>query len=286
MARKPRFLFTSSTNQNQLNIGAQVNIVGPEHHQLKNVLRLKTDQEIILVENSTFKNYLGKIIKIEDDQTVTEVISEITLASKSPRVHLVIASIKPANNDFILEKSVELEAASVSIFNSDHSSLIISPQKKEQRLTRLEKIALSAAKQSGSQVKPEIHIDSSLSEALQRLHGESSANGSLELRLAMLSPGKESLYKKKKESQLVSDYLETFRLSNLNAPDKLENNQENAEKHIDTFILVGPEGGFSSAELVEIEKYNYQPVSLGPTVLRAETAATVAIGIIRLLLLR
>jgi 16S rRNA (uracil1498-N3)-methyltransferase len=286
LARKPRFLFTSSTNQNQLNTGDQVDIIDSEHHQLKSVLRLKTNQEVILVNSATFKNFLGKIIEIQDEKTVTEVISEINLDSELPRIHLVSASIKPANNDFILEKAVELGATSVSVFNSEHSSLIISPQKKEQRLARLEKISAVAAKQSGSQIKPEIYIDSSLPEALSRLHGESPKRGNSEFRLALLSPGKESSIKKNKESQLVTEYFNNFKLPESNTVTKLENNPENAEKHIDTFVLVGPEGGFSSAEFVEIERFDYQPVSLGPTVLRSETAAIVAVGVIRLLLLR
>ena len=52
---------------------------------------------------------------------------------------------------------------------------------------------------------------------------------------------------------------------------------------VDFHILIGPEGGFSSEDLALARTYRFQAVSLGSSVLRAETAAIVACGIVQLM---
>ena len=50
-------------------------------------------------------------------------------------------------------------------------------------------------------------------------------------------------------------------------------------------IFIGPEGGFDPAELEEFQRLGVRSVSLGPTVLRAESAATAAVAAVRIILL-
>ncbi|GIX47725.1 MAG: hypothetical protein KatS3mg131_1936 [Candidatus Tectimicrobiota bacterium] len=46
-------------------------------------------------------------------------------------------------------------------------------------------------------------------------------------------------------------------------------------------VLIGPEGGFTAQEVAAAQAQGFVPVSLGPRVLRTETAAIVVTGIIR-----
>jgi 16S rRNA (uracil1498-N3)-methyltransferase len=46
-------------------------------------------------------------------------------------------------------------------------------------------------------------------------------------------------------------------------------------------ILIGPEGGFAASEIKSAEKYGFQPVSLGPRLLRTDTAPLVALSILQ-----
>jgi len=57
----------------------------------------------------------------------------------------------------------------------------------------------------------------------------------------------------------------------------------NAAPHRTTPILLGPEGGFSKEEVELAGRAGYQSISLGPRILRAETATVAAISIVRYL---
>lgn len=46
-------------------------------------------------------------------------------------------------------------------------------------------------------------------------------------------------------------------------------------------LLIGPEGGFSAQEIEQILSYNFNPLSLGPRVLRTETAAIAALSVLQ-----
>jgi 16S rRNA (uracil1498-N3)-methyltransferase len=46
-------------------------------------------------------------------------------------------------------------------------------------------------------------------------------------------------------------------------------------------MVVGPEGGFSEAEIQLATNHHFQPISLGPSILRTETAVTVALSMLR-----
>ena len=46
-------------------------------------------------------------------------------------------------------------------------------------------------------------------------------------------------------------------------------------------VLIGPEGGFSQAEIENVREYGFQTVSLGPRILRAETAPVVALALLQ-----
>jgi 16S rRNA (uracil1498-N3)-methyltransferase len=118
-------------------------------------------------------------------------------------------------------------------------------EKKNLNMERLEKIAIEASEQSGRGDVPKIHDVVKLSELLKK--------------------------------DLLPNRAIYFDLNGISLKEAVKDSDTK-----DIAVFVGPEGGWSEAEVAEFKKYNIQAVTLGSQVLRAETAA---IAIASLLLL-
>ena len=150
----------------------------------------------------------------------------------SPPLHIVIAPTKNIDRfEFFLEKATEIGIQEITPLLSFHS------ERKNIKLERLEKIVVSACKQSKNFHFPTLNT---------------------------LTPFKEVL--KNTATQKLIAHCE--------AKDKKELKDFSFDK--DTIILIGPEGDFSTQEIEEAIEAGFKPVSLGKSRLRTETAGIVA----------
>jgi 16S rRNA (uracil1498-N3)-methyltransferase len=154
-----------------------------------------------------------------------------------PDVWLLFAPIKKARTDFIVEKAAEMGAARIMPVQTDFTNA------ERIRRDRLQSHAVEAAEQCGGTFVPPV-------EELQRL------------------------------SQVLSDWPDDRRLvfadeALVGADRGLSETSLDASKWA---ILIGPEGGFSDAERMRLRALPFvTPISLGPRVLRADTAAVAAL---------
>ncbi len=148
--------------------------------------------------------------------------------------------------DLIIQKLTELGAHNLHIFPSQHSPYSISG-KEDKKLERWQKISWEAAKQSGRAKPLEIKIHASVTAAMQQLPTPQ--------RAILLEPSANA----KISPQVIT-----------------------STDHSPICVFIGPEGGFTSAEINIIrEAAAATPVTLGPRILRADTASIAITAIIQ-----
>lgn len=237
--RKPRFFVNQS-----IGIGTIFQLDAEASHHIKNSLRLRTGDEIIVVmpnENA----YQCRIHSISSRKVSAEVIDFYVARSESPlHITLGIALIPGRKIDMIIRQASELGVSKICPFQSRYSQF--SRKQQEKRMDRWKKIIKSACQQAGR------------------------------TRLVSL------------ENIVLFEDILTKRSPSLGLI-AWENEHENSIKDIymedskvrDIFVLVGPEGGFTNDEVKKAKEAGFIPFSLGPRILRCETATIVSVAIIQ-----
>jgi len=178
----------------------------------------------------------------------------VTLGAHAPAereagrpVHLAVGM--PANErmDWLVEKATELGVASIQPLATAHGVLRLSGERAEKKRAHWEAIAIAACEQCGRNRVPVIHPVRPFSNPAAWIDA-AAGDGALRLVLS-LAEG-------------------TRRLADATA---------SAPQDGSVLVLSGPEGGLSGAEEQEALANGFAPVTLGPRVLRAETAALAAL---------
>lgn len=157
----------------------------------------------------------------------------------SCRLHLAVAVLKGEKLEWVVQKATELGISKVTFLSTERTVAEPGAERWIRRRERYERIAREAAEQSGRVCLPEIGEPRALREALE-------AEGP---RLILAPGGGRTLL------DAVSEQIEGVTL------------------------LVGPEGGFTEGELALAREAGAEAVALGRRVLRAETAAIVAVAL-------
>lgn len=153
--------------------------------------------------------------------------------------------------DAIVRKATEIGAARIAPLLSERTQVHLADERQEKKLAKWHTDALEAAKQCGNPFLPEILPVQTAAAFMEEARG-------YDLKLiASLQPGAASL----------RTVLQNFQAQ-----------QQRAPKNV--LWLVGPEGDFSAAELSTARSCGFAAVTLGPLVLRCETAATYALSIL------
>jgi 16S rRNA (uracil1498-N3)-methyltransferase len=178
-------------------------------------------------------------------QCRVEAAGKLTILSQSASAPLpcritLAQAIPKKNMDLIVQKATELGVAAIVPLISERTV-----KRPEAAPDRWLEIALESCKQCGNNWLPEIHAPRPARAFLE-------APGQFDLKLiGSLQPG----------SKLLKDILGNLRPAT-------------------ALILIGPEGDFTPAELATAKGAGCRPLSLGPLVLRADTAAMYAISIL------
>ena len=199
------------------------------------VLRMKEGDIIDIIDGKGYR-YTCRIIDAHPKRAHVEIIYRIsTPLTWKNNIIIAVAPTKHIDRmEWMVEKLTEIGVNQIIPLLCQHS------ERKEIKVERLEKIAISAMKQSLKATLPTIRPITSFKEVIQNLNTE----------------------------QKYIAYCDT------SIPRKLLSNEYVAHK--DTIILIGPEGDFSIEEIQLALNNNYQPISLGDNRLRTETAAIVA----------
>lgn len=226
-----------------LQAGQQLHLNGEEAHYLRNVLRCRPGDTFIAVD-TTGSEFRCCISACSHDEVVA------TLEALPPRpvaptlrLTLFAAILKGDRFDWLIQKCTELGVQCLAPVVSERTVVRLDHNRVQSRMARWQKIALEACRQCGRTDVPTVRPPEPFAHALARFK-ESSTTG------------------------LLLDEGETTR--GLRA---LRQALTTLQPGAELAAFVGPEGGFSPAEREAGRHAGLIPVSLGPRVLRAETAA-------------
>jgi 16S rRNA (uracil1498-N3)-methyltransferase len=222
---------------------ADVTITGPLVHQLRNVLRLGRGDRVILLDNSGWEHEV-EIADVSSQRIEAHVVHK-SLATAEPRTKITLyqALLKLNKFEWVLQKGTELGLVGFMPVITERCIIGSLEDVSKTKIERWYRILMEAAEQSGRGRLPTLRPTAMFPNAC-----EDAARGGL-----TWIPWEEE-----KERSLRS----------------VLQGAERPPFSINLFI--GPEGGFTSAELAQAQRYGAIPITLGPRILRAETAGLVA----------
>ncbi|VAV98624.1 16S rRNA (uracil(1498)-N(3))-methyltransferase [hydrothermal vent metagenome] len=231
--------------ENDLCAGAEFLLNGNQGHYLVNVMRLKAGANILLF-NGRDGEWLVEIVKVGKGKATIVVRDNIMAQRAEPDLWYLFAPIKKARLDYMVEKATELGVSLIRPVLTERTNL---DHLKEDKIRAH---AIEAAEQcerfTVPTVEPMIKLD----------------------KLLMDWPEDRLIMFCDEEGDQDPNCFSVGK-----AIDEVNAWQERPRKWA---ILIGPEGGFSPAERTLIrQQANVVPVTLGPRILRADTAAVAAI---------
>lgn len=225
----------------QINIKDKLVIIsGPDVNHIKNVLRMKSGEELNVCTGQDGKEYRCGIRAYEEDKVICELYfikeDDVELPVK---VYLFQGLPKGDKMEFIIQKAVELGVCGIIPVSTKRCVVKLDAGKAAAKTQRWQKIAEAAAKQSRRSVIPEVSEVMDLKQAIELA-------SAMDVRLIPyeLAEGME------KTRELIEG---------------LENGQRVA-------VFIGPEGGFEAQEIQAAVEKGIRPITLGRRILRTETA--------------
>jgi 16S rRNA (uracil1498-N3)-methyltransferase len=223
-----------------------VTLTGDEFHHLRNVSRLEEGEFVELLDGAG-QIAKAKITELTKKSARLLVLDRKTLAPMaSPHIEIVLCLPRFQKMDMIIQKAVELGAAKISPVVSDRSFLKTISNELTGKIPRWKKISQEACKQSGRAWPLLWGEPETLSEAIESRKGAHCL----------------FLY----EGEAVLDIKSA--LSKFTSPPK------------NLSLFIGAEGGFSPQEVQKFSQFEFTPVTLGPLVLRVETACIAILSVI------
>lgn len=217
-------------------------IRGDEFRHLSKVLRKRVGDVLVAIDGRG-NSYEFGVIQVGKD-TVSGEIQKVLRRKNEPLTKLILgqALIKNPRFDWLLEKGTEIGVSAFLPVITEFS--MMDPDKN--RLVRWRRLLMAAIKQSGRSILPEITEPVPFEEMLQKLKD-------VPVKILPEMEGRRSI------RSVINQFIQTNRL-----PPR------------EVALLIGPEGGFSPAEIQAAASAGFALVNLGPRRLRAETAAFVA----------
>jgi len=220
----------------------QAFIDGDTARHLSLVLRVESGERIFILDGEG-NRYESVIEGVHKKGIRARILRRVSHSAESPLYITLVQGIPKGNKmDFIVQKTTELGVSKIVPLITERSQV-----RHTHRIERWRKIATSASQQSGRERVPEITEPVTFREFLER-------DDKSPLRL------------------ILSEDMEGASLKDA------FNNQRDQEA---ITLLVGPEGGFSRQEVSLASGRGYLKISLGPRILRTETAPITAISIIQ-----
>lgn len=216
---------------------------GDEAHHARRVLRLDVGDTVTCFDGrgATWRGEIARIAKDRVDVTIVETCPLV--AEPTPRITLAQGLVKGERMDWIVQKATELGASCIQPLRTERSEVRLDDARAERRAERWHRIAVEASKQCERAWLPEIAVPLTVADALARLGGPA---------VAFVE----------RDAEPARPALEALRSAEQLA------------------VFVGPEGGWASGELGGFAAAAVPCLSLGPNILRAETASVAALAIV------
>jgi 16S rRNA (uracil1498-N3)-methyltransferase len=237
-----QYRFFVSANQIH---GPRLVLTGNQARQISSVLRMRETEQIIALDDRGWQ-YDVRLDKVSSDLVKGEVLTK-ELAIGEPQMELTLyqALLKKDSFEWVLQKGTEL---GIMHFVPLITQRCVVRQKtiKAAKLQRWRRIIREAAEQSGRGRLPELTAPVLLTEAFEHIaqYDQAFIPWEEEQEISLLQALRENSGERLAASRIA--------------------------------IIIGPEGGFGEEEIASAQAFGVRPVTLGPRILRAETAAVVA----------
>lgn len=229
---------------------AEITLSPEESHHLVTVNRARAGDTVVAFDGRgtewicelTGERKNAAVMKVRFRQKAKPLPYEITLGQALP---------KGPSMDAIVRKATEIGAAHIVPLESERTQVHLASDRSDRKIDKWQTAALEAAKQCGNPFLPEITPVKKAAAFMESARG-------YDLKLiASLQPGARSL----------KAVLAEFHAAHFRPPKKV-------------LWLVGPEGDFTPAEMSLSRSTGFEPITLGPLVLRCETAAVYALSVL------
>lgn len=226
----------------------EIIIVEEDVKHIKNVLRKQIGDILEICNQQTGTTYKCEIIDLQDDKILTNIIDENY--NEKNKIHVDIYQGLPKSDkmELIIQKSIELGVNSIIPVEMKRCIVKLDSKSENKKIERWQKIAESAAKQSGRNLVPEIRNIIKIEE------------------IAKLTNIYDSIivcYENEKENYIKNELI------------KLKNKEE-----AKIAVVIGPEGGLEEKEVEYLKQNGASVVTLGKRILRTETVALNLLSII------
>ena len=224
-----------------------IEITGSDVNHMKNVLRMKTGEQLEISDGNN-KKYLCEIESLEADKVTARILEEREAENELPsKLYLFQGLPKSDKMELIIQKAVELGAWEVIPVATKRAVVKLDQKKAAKKRERWSGISESAAKQAGRNVIPEIKQVMNFQEALS--------------------------YAKSLDVLLI--------------PYDLAEGMQDTQERIQAIqpgqsvgIFIGPEGGFEQEEVKLAMEAGAYPITLGRRILRTETAGMTMLSVL------
>lgn len=224
-----------------------IEITGSDVNHMKNVLRMKTGEQLEISDGNN-KKYLCEIESLEADKVTARILEEREAENELPsKLYLFQGLPKSDKMELIIQKVVELGAWEVIPVATKRAVVKLDQKKAAKKRERWSGISESAAKQAGRNVIPEIKQVMNFQEAL-------SYAKSLDV---LLIP-----YELAEGMQATKERIQAIQPGQ------------------SVGIFIGPEGGFEQEEVKLAMEAGAYPITLGRRILRTETAGMTMLSVL------
>jgi len=214
-----------------------------QSHYLSKVLRMQAGRELILF-NGEGGEYSAEISAV-NKKTVEVNIGEFFSGNRQShlQLELAIGVSRGERMDWVLQKATELGVTKITPLLTERTEVKLSGERADKKMEHWQQIIISACEQSQRNILPELSEPKTFSEWV--------ASSDAELKFVLHHRDSKALPADKTPQSVA--------------------------------LLIGPEGGLDENEIAQAVKYGFAPLTLGPRVLRTETAPVAAISLVQYL---
>lgn len=232
--------------KNNINLENKTCIIeGEDVKHISKVLRCRIGEELEICDNDN-NEYICEITNIDKSQVELNIVEVVYIKRESDlKIKVYQGLPKGPKMEMILQKLTEVGVDEIILVQTKRTVVKVDDKKEDKKIERWERIIYEAAKQSKRGKIPKLRGVLSFKEALADMK-ENDFN---------IAPYENERTKSIKQA------IKGVDIKNIG-------------------IFVGPEGGFEDTEIKAIEEIGGQSVSLGPRILRTETASLVASSIV------
>lgn len=225
-----------------LTVGQALSLPEAAHQHLVKVLRMEAGDAVRLF-NGSGQFYLARLTETGKKTSTIAIEAVEPAATESPlHTHLGLVISRGDRMDYAIQKSTELGVSEITPLFSERCEVRLDQSRTNKRGAHWQEIAINAAEQCGRSSVPRIHP----AQPLERWLAEQPTDN----------------------LRLVLHHRDTQTLASLPTP-----------THVT--LLIGPEGGLCDAEIASACAQGFIPTTLGPRVLRTETAPVAALSIVQ-----